>query len=94
MPVNLSSNFNTDLFFIDKLINFALRYTSSLSMDRTFFFFSFENSIALKTLQSASELENECPFPRPNGPCVWGGLLIPRVLYIGEFDKSKDKIEL
>ena len=91
MPVNLSSNFNTDLCFIDKLINFAFGIQVACPW---FGRFSFENSIALKTLETASELENECPFPQPNGPCVWGGLLIPGVLYIREFDKSKDKIEL
>ena len=94
MPVNLSSNFNTDLCLIDKLINFICPSVQvACPWIGRFSFFFFRKFDSAK-LQSASELENERPFPQPNGPCVWGGLLIPGVLYIREFDKSKDKIEL
>ena len=49
MPVNLSSNFNTDLCFIDKLINFICSsvYKQPVHGSDVFLFFSFENSIAL-----------------------------------------------
>ena len=78
MPVNLSSNCNKDLCFIDKLIvNFALRYTISVSMDRTFFFFFFRQLDSAKDrLESASERENECPFPQPN-PLALGSINPP-----------------
>lgn len=63
---------------IDKLINFALRYTSSLSMDRTFFFFFFRKFDSAEDPAKCQRARERVPLSSTQRPLRLGWSINPQ----------------